>query len=50
MSLKCFKAPSLYGKNQHRDSQLKSPRTLVLLILLKAKAKKDKVNKQILEV
>ena len=49
MSLKCFKAPSLYNKNQHRNSQLKSQQTLILLITLKAEKKKDKVNKRILE-
>lgn len=45
MSFKCFKAPSLYNKNRHRNSQLKSRQPLVFLIALKEETKKGKVNR-----
>lgn len=45
MSLNCFKAPSLYNKNRHWNSQLKSRRALVSVIALKEEMKKGKVNR-----
>lgn len=45
MYFKCFKAPSLYNKNRHRNSQLKSRQPLVFFIALKEETKKGKVNR-----
>lgn len=45
MYFKCLKAPSLYNKNRHRNSQLKSRQPLVFFIALKEETKKGKVNR-----